>query len=209
MRSWERWWDGGEGEGERGVHWKALCCPAEQKIVVQWSNYTCRCSHIYDNVSGLKAESRSPWSSLVSVPASQGPFASKLVQSVTAAAVSTPPAPCTTNPPPPCPRHSPSSSAISLSLMPSTVGSEMRAWPRLPAPGAQFTMAGEKLSGPKSQRKTGGLECCHLRHRRCGSSHLCNFFNVLTHSCGTIYTLLMWLSEKIYPNYVCSSFRQI
>lgn len=41
--------------------------------------------------------------------------------------------------------------------MPSAVSFEMQAWPRPLAPGAQFTMAGEKLSGPKSQRKTAEL----------------------------------------------------
>lgn len=138
---------GGWDRTER--HWKAGCCPAEQKIVVQWSNYTCRCSHIYDEVDGANAESWLPWRSLVSVLTSRGPFLCwNLYKNITSTAVSSRTLPPASLSPP---------SAISLSLMPSTVSSEMQAWPRLLARGTQFTMAGEKLSGPKSQRKTGGL----------------------------------------------------
>ena len=127
------------------------CCPAEQKIGVQWSDYTCRCSHICDEVDGgsrKNGERLLPWSLLVSVLTSQVPCVLKHVRTVTSTALPV-------LPPPSLPR--PPSAAISLSLMPSKVGYKMQAWLRL-SPQAPNLLWLEKNSvAPKSQRRTAEL----------------------------------------------------
>lgn len=90
-----------------------------------------------------------PWSLLVSVLTSQVPFVFKHVCTVTSTSSST-------HPPSAPSMRCPPSSAISLSLMPSTVGCKMQAWLRL-LPQAPNLLWLEKHCGPKSQRRTAEL----------------------------------------------------
>lgn len=159
------------------------CCPAEQKITVQWSDYTCRCSHIYDEaVDGEKRKEDEcwlPWRLLVSVLTSRLSFVLKHVRNVTSTVL-----PVLPRHPPPCPP----SSAISLSLMPSTAGSEMQARPRL-LPQAPNLLRLEKNSVAPSYR---GKQPSWMLLFPCRLSDLCNCFSVLTRSSGTIYTLVLF-----------------
>ena len=178
--------EGKEGiEGERC--WKAGCHAAVQKsttIWVQWSDYTCRCSHIYNKVDGENRKCWLPWSLLVSVLTSPVSFVLKHVRNVTSTAFGVLP--------PPSPALSSLQCHISI---PHALHSRLRnaGLAKAPAPGAQFTMAGEKLSGPKSQRKTAELnaalslllhfvwsvqlfQCLHTQ--QCNNLHPCAFFHV-------------------------------
>lgn len=173
-----------KGEGEVLKSKLPCCCPAEQKIRVQWGDYTCRCSHIYDKVDRENRENDErwlPWCSLVSVLTSQVSFVLKHVRYVTSTAV-----PVLPHHSPPCPP----SSAISLSLMPSAVGSEMQAWPRLQPQAPNLLWLEKNSVAPSHRGKQQSwmllFPCC------CSSSDLCNCFSVLTHSSVTIYTPLLF-----------------
>lgn len=141
-------------------------------------------------MSGLKAETRSPWSSLVSAPASRGSFCVETCTKCHHRCCFHPhpilchPAPHPLPVPylyPSCPPQSAPKCKLGQGSLPQAPNL-LRLVKNSVAPSHRGKQAG--LNAALSPRRH------HQRHRRRGSSHLCNFFSVLTHSGGTIYTLL-------------------
>lgn len=176
------------GPSRGGGCWKSGCHAAAQQSRKSEHNGVITLADVavfmttWTQGNGENEECWLPWSSLVSALTSQVPFCVKTCAWCHL---------CYALESSPALHHPPLQCHISI---PHALHSELRrnaSSAKAPAPGAQFTMAGEKLSGPKSQRKTAKqwmlfFSCC------CNSSDLCNSFSVLTHSGVTIYAFLLF-----------------